>query len=93
MGGGKRLVAEQYPSSNHVYFPQRNRSLLSISDTDITFSSRTRINLYPENQYQRLLVHRCAAYYRLAPEIDPNSRERSGSNREMTIVITIESKM
>lgn len=56
-------------------------------------NSRTRIALYPENQYQRLLVHRCAAYYRLAPENDPSSRERPGNNREMTVAISLESRI
>ena len=28
----------------------------------------------PTTSYQRLLVHRCSAYYRLAPESDPTSK-------------------
>ena len=28
----------------------------------------------PTTSYQRLLVHRCSAYYRLAPESDPASK-------------------
>ncbi|KIJ65632.1 hypothetical protein HYDPIDRAFT_76118, partial [Hydnomerulius pinastri MD-312] len=31
---------------------------------------RTRIDLTPTTSYQRLLVHRCSAYYKLAPETD-----------------------
>ncbi|KAH9479440.1 R3H domain-containing protein 2 [Psilocybe cubensis] len=32
---------------------------------------RTRVELSPATSYQRLLVHRCSAYYKLAPESDP----------------------
>lgn len=35
---------------------------------------RDRISLSPSTSYQRLLVHRCSAYYKLAPENDPVSR-------------------
>ncbi|KAF9643711.1 hypothetical protein BDM02DRAFT_3191297 [Thelephora ganbajun] len=35
---------------------------------------KTRIDLNPTTSYQRLLVHRCSAYYRLAPENDPTSK-------------------
>lgn len=31
---------------------------------------RVRIDLTPSTSYQRLLVHRCSAYYRLSPEAD-----------------------
>ncbi|KAI9063998.1 hypothetical protein FKP32DRAFT_1591411 [Trametes sanguinea] len=32
---------------------------------------RVRIDLTPATSYQRLLVHRCSAYYKLSPETDP----------------------
>ncbi|KAI8996516.1 hypothetical protein BD414DRAFT_455322 [Trametes punicea] len=32
---------------------------------------RARIDLTPATSYQRLLVHRCSAYYKLSPETDP----------------------
>ncbi|TFK29721.1 hypothetical protein FA15DRAFT_752516 [Coprinopsis marcescibilis] len=32
---------------------------------------RQRVDLTPATSYQRLLVHRCSAYYKLAPENDP----------------------
>ncbi|KAI0766634.1 hypothetical protein BD413DRAFT_569195 [Trametes elegans] len=32
---------------------------------------RVRIELSPSTSYQRLLVHRCSAYYKLSPEADP----------------------
>ena len=35
---------------------------------------RTRIDVNPTTSYQRLLVHRCSTYYRLAPESDPTSK-------------------
>ncbi|TFK39872.1 hypothetical protein BDQ12DRAFT_681382 [Crucibulum laeve] len=35
---------------------------------------RLRIDLSPSTSYQRLLVHRCLAYYKLAPENDPLSK-------------------
>ncbi|GLB41829.1 putative SUZ domain containing protein [Lyophyllum shimeji] len=35
---------------------------------------RPRIDLTPSTSYQRLLVHRCSAYYKLAPESDPISK-------------------
>ncbi|KAF9454253.1 hypothetical protein P691DRAFT_443888 [Macrolepiota fuliginosa MF-IS2] len=33
---------------------------------------RQRIELAPASTYQRLLVHRCSAYYKLVPETEPN---------------------
>lgn len=35
---------------------------------------KNRIDVNPTTSYQRLLVHRCSAYYRLAPENDPTSK-------------------
>ncbi|KAG6866588.1 hypothetical protein C0991_002076 [Blastosporella zonata] len=35
---------------------------------------RARIDLAPATSYQRLLVHRCSAFYKLAPESDPNTK-------------------
>ena len=32
---------------------------------------RQRVELTPATSYQRLLVHRCSAYYKLSPENDP----------------------
>ena len=36
--------------------------------------SRPRMDLSPSTSYQRLLVHRCSAYYKLSPESDPGSK-------------------
>ncbi|KAI5123503.1 hypothetical protein M0805_006663 [Coniferiporia weirii] len=54
--------------------------------------SRSKIHLLPENQYQRLLVHRCAAYYKLTFENEPTARDKS-STRDMAVLVTIESKI
>ncbi|EJD41184.1 hypothetical protein AURDEDRAFT_169773 [Auricularia subglabra TFB-10046 SS5] len=35
---------------------------------------RTRLECPAQTTYQRLLVHRCAAYYKLQPESDPNTK-------------------
>lgn len=37
---------------------------------DLAFCCRISINLTPSTSYQRLLVHRCSAYYKLSPEAD-----------------------
>lgn len=36
--------------------------------------SRPRLDLNPATSYQRMLVHRCAAYYKLTPETDSTSK-------------------
>lgn len=48
--------------------------------------SRTRIDLTPATSYQRLLVHRCSAYYRLSPESDPVTKS-------ISVVTTLESRI
>ena len=45
--------------------------LVDYGQTLTVFVSRSRIDLSPSTSYQRLLVHRCSAYYKLAPEADP----------------------
>ncbi|KAI5999366.1 hypothetical protein F5J12DRAFT_847847 [Pisolithus orientalis] len=47
---------------------------------------RTRLDLTPTTSYQRLLVHRCSAYYKLAPETDP-------INKTISVALTIESRI
>ena len=47
---------------------------------------RTRIDVNPATSYQRLLVHRCSTYYRLAPESDPTSKG-------IIVYPTVDSKM
>lgn len=50
------------------------------------FDSRTRIDLTPGTSYQRLLVHRCSAYHKLAPETD-------SITKTIIVVATPESRM
>ena len=38
------------------------------------FVSRSRIDLSPSTSYQRLLVHRCSAYYKLSIETDQSTK-------------------
>ncbi|KAG9313011.1 transmembrane amino acid transporter protein-domain-containing protein [Chiua virens] len=45
---------------------------------------RSRIDLMPNTSYQRLLVHRCSTYYKLAPETDPITKL-------ITVLLTLES--
>ncbi|TDL23916.1 hypothetical protein BD410DRAFT_127711 [Rickenella mellea] len=47
---------------------------------------RTRLDLNPETTYQRLLIHRCAAYYKLAPEAEPITRG-------ISVLVTLESRL
>jgi hypothetical protein len=35
---------------------------------------RPRMDIQPASSYQRLLVHRCAAYYKFTPETESNSK-------------------
>ncbi|TFK75027.1 hypothetical protein BDN72DRAFT_868369 [Pluteus cervinus] len=37
----------------------------------LIYERRPQLNLQPATSYQRLLVHRCSAYYKLAPDSDP----------------------
>ncbi len=46
------------------------------------YSSRTKYSLNTDTTYQRLLVHRCAGYYKLLPEPEPGSKL-------MSVVITM----
>jgi hypothetical protein len=48
--------------------------------------TRQRIDLSPATTYQRMLVHRCSAYYSLSPETD-------SVTKAISVVITQESRM
>ena len=50
------------------------------------YSNRSKFDLLPDTTYQRLLVHRCAAYYKLAPENEPLTRG-------ISVCITAESRL
>ncbi|KAF9461216.1 hypothetical protein BDZ94DRAFT_1221785 [Collybia nuda] len=52
----------------------------------INDESRENIALNPTTSYQRLLVHRCSAYYKLIPESDPASKG-------IIVISTIESRI
>lgn len=46
-----------------------------LSETPNLFTrERSRVELTPTTSYQRLLVHRCSAYYKLVPENEPGSK-------------------
>ncbi|TFK51812.1 hypothetical protein OE88DRAFT_1658448 [Heliocybe sulcata] len=47
---------------------------------------KTQIDILPTTSYQKLLVHRCAGYYKLRPENDTNSKG-------LIIIRTVESKI
>ena len=49
-------------------------------------SIRSRVELTPASTYHKLLVHRCAAYYKLVPETESGSKV-------ITIVIATDSRM
>jgi len=60
-----------------------NQYLISF---DSPLLCRQRIELTPTTSYQRLLVHRCSAYYKLTPEID-------NMNKTIYISSTVASRM
>ena len=63
-----RYLSQYRPS--HYSSGKERCSLISLFCT----STRSRIDLAPDTTYQRLLIHRCAAYYLLTPEADPTTR-------------------
>ncbi|KDR80650.1 hypothetical protein GALMADRAFT_241006 [Galerina marginata CBS 339.88] len=62
-------ILEALRSKDRIY-------VLKLGETfeALIMERRTRVELTPATSYQRLLVHRCSAYYRLAPESDPVSK-------------------
>ncbi|KZV74537.1 hypothetical protein PENSPDRAFT_572932, partial [Peniophora sp. CONT] len=48
---------------------------------------RTRTEMHTSSSYQRLLVHRCAAYYKVTPETD------TASKNAIALVLTIDSRV
>ncbi|KAF9475010.1 hypothetical protein BDN70DRAFT_841524 [Pholiota conissans] len=59
-------ILEALKSKDRIY-------VLKLGETfeALIMERRQRVELSPATSYQRLLVHRCSAYYRLAPEADP----------------------
>ncbi|KAI0031436.1 hypothetical protein K488DRAFT_52047, partial [Vararia minispora EC-137] len=48
---------------------------------------RPRTEITTQTSYQRLLVHRCSAYYKITPEIDPTVKNR------IQLIPTIDSRI
>ncbi|PPQ78390.1 hypothetical protein CVT25_011613 [Psilocybe cyanescens] len=59
-------ILEALRSKDRIY-------VLKLGETfeALILERRTRVELTPSTSYQRLLVHRCSAYYKLSPENDP----------------------
>ncbi|KAG1746590.1 uncharacterized protein EDB91DRAFT_1219589 [Suillus paluster] len=64
-------IIEALKSKDRIYVLKLGEQMESLIN-DRSF--RTRLDLMPATSYQRLLVHRCSAYYKLAPETDPVSK-------------------
>ncbi|KAJ7464582.1 hypothetical protein FB451DRAFT_1490090 [Mycena latifolia] len=61
-------ILEALASKDRIYVLKLGEQMEAlISDRTLT---RQRIDLSPATSYQRMLVHRCSAYYGLAPETD-----------------------
>lgn len=61
---------------------------------DVSFFCRVRIDLTPSTSYQRLLVHRCSAYYRLSPEADASTKNiivyyRTESRMYVAVIVPV----
>ncbi|KAG0709323.1 hypothetical protein DFH29DRAFT_887821 [Suillus ampliporus] len=64
-------IIEALKSKDRIYVLKLGEQMESLIN-DRNF--RARLDLTPTTSYQRLLVHRCSAYYKLAPETDPISK-------------------
>ncbi|KAF9240709.1 hypothetical protein BU15DRAFT_45653 [Melanogaster broomeanus] len=62
-------IVEALKSKDRIYVLKLGEQMESLIN-----DRRPRIDLTPNTSYQRLLVHRCSAYYKLAPETDPNTK-------------------
>ncbi|KJA28073.1 hypothetical protein HYPSUDRAFT_62467 [Hypholoma sublateritium FD-334 SS-4] len=62
-------ILEALRSKDRIY-------VLKLGETfeALIMERRQRVEMSPATSYQRLLVHRCSAYYRLTPESDPISK-------------------
>ncbi|PPQ67887.1 hypothetical protein CVT26_007087 [Gymnopilus dilepis] len=62
-------IIEALRSKDRIY-------VLKLGETfeSLITERRTRVEVFPSTSYQRLLVHRCSAYYRLTPETDPGTK-------------------
>ena len=59
-------IMEALRSKDRIYVLKLGEQMESLIK-----EKRSRVDLTPTTSYQRLLVHRCSAYYRLAPDTDP----------------------
>lgn len=77
-------ILEALGSKDRIYVLKLGEHMEGlISDRTLT---RQRIDLTPATSYQRMLVHRCSAFYGLSPETDPLTKA-------ISVSITSESRM
>ncbi|KIK96049.1 hypothetical protein PAXRUDRAFT_826398 [Paxillus rubicundulus Ve08.2h10] len=74
-------IVEALKSKDRIYVLKLGEQLESLIN-----DRRPRIDLTPNTSYQRLLVHRCSAYYKLAPETDPITKV-------ISVALTLESRV
>lgn len=77
-------ILEALSSKDRIYVLKLGE-LMEALITDRT-QTRHRIDLTPATTYQRMLVHRCSAYYGLLPETDTMTKT-------ISVLITQESRM
>ncbi|KAF6761634.1 hypothetical protein DFP72DRAFT_1061852 [Ephemerocybe angulata] len=61
----KQIIIEALKSKDRIYVLKLGEQMESMIK-----ERRQRVDLNPTTSYQRLLVHRCSAYYKLSPETD-----------------------
>lgn len=77
-------ILEALASKDRIYVLKLGE-LMEALITDPTLT-RQRIDLSPATSYQRMLVHRCSAYYGLSPETD-------SLTKAISVLTTSESRM
>ncbi|KAJ6620598.1 hypothetical protein B0H10DRAFT_2215867 [Mycena sp. CBHHK59/15] len=77
-------ILEALASKDRIYVLKLGELMEAlINDRTLT---RQRIDLSPATSYQRMLVHRCSAYYSLSPETDPLTKA-------ISVLVTSESQV
>lgn len=76
-------IIEALKSKDRIYVLKLGEQMENLIN-DRSF--RPRLDLMPATSYQRLLVHRCSAYYKLLPETDPVTKM-------ITVLLSAESKI
>ncbi|KAF9218958.1 hypothetical protein BS17DRAFT_798371 [Gyrodon lividus] len=74
-------IVEALKSKDRIYVLKLGEQMESLIN-----DRRPRIDLTPNTSYQRLLVHRCSAYYKLAPETDLITKV-------ISVLLTLESRI